>query len=39
MLYSEQDEDYPDVTKVKIGNLGPWKNVEIAYQYIEQLQV
>ncbi|KAM3129980.1 hypothetical protein pb186bvf_017876 [Paramecium bursaria] len=39
MLYSDQNEDYPDVIKTKIGNLGPQENILITYQYVEQLQV
>lgn len=39
MAYSEQDEDTPQVKKVKIGALAPNKNLVITFEYVQPLEV
>ncbi|KAM3130705.1 hypothetical protein pb186bvf_017213 [Paramecium bursaria] len=39
MLYSDYNDQYPDIVKAKLGNLGPQEKIQITYKYIEQLQV
>jgi hypothetical protein len=39
MVYSEQDDDNPDIMRVKLGNLLPSDRLIVEFTYIEQLEV
>lgn len=34
MAYSEQDEEFPEIKRVKIGALAPKKELNITFEYI-----
>ncbi|CAD8209061.1 unnamed protein product [Paramecium pentaurelia] len=39
MAYSEQDEEFPEIKRVKIGALAPNKQLNIIFEYIQPLDV
>ncbi|CAD8162107.1 unnamed protein product [Paramecium octaurelia] len=39
MAYSEQDEQFPEIKRVKIGALAPKKELQITFEYIQPLDV
>lgn len=39
MAYSEQDDDMPDVMRLKIGNLLPADKISLEFTYVQQLEV
>ena len=39
MAYSDQDEEIPEMKKVKIGALSPKKTLKIVFEYVQPLEV
>ena len=39
MLYSYKDDGFPDLMRVKLGNLAPKSKLFVNYYYIQPLEV
>jgi len=33
MVYSEKDDEFPDIMRVKLGNLAPKSTLKITFEY------
>lgn len=39
MVYSEKDDEFPDIMRVKLGNLAPKATLKITFEYAQPLEV